>query len=411
MHFDAYRNKFVHTWRPGGNNHPLQRLAFAVARRQLRTKEPAAGRPSERAPRDRVERIIELARWAPSGDNTQPWRFERMDDGRFVIHGFDTRDHCVYDLDGRPSQIALGALLENIRMAASGFGCRADIVRRPGTPEERPTYDVVLVDDPTVSADRLLPYIRTRCVQRRSMTTRPLTRREREALSSAVGPGYRVHWIEGWAGRWRAATLMYRNAKIRLTMPEAFEVHRSIIEWNARYSRDRIPDQAVGLDPVTTRLMRWVLGSWRRVEFFNRYLGGTLLPRLQLDLLPGIRCAAHFAIVADAPLASLDDYVAAGAAVQRFWLTAARLGLHLQPEITPLVFARYIREGRRFTARESLLQQAAALRGELERLLQPGSLERVAFLGRIGFSTRPAARSLRLSLDELTYVPPVTEQH
>lgn len=33
--FDAYRNKLVHTWRPGGNNHPLQRLVLMFARRQF----------------------------------------------------------------------------------------------------------------------------------------------------------------------------------------------------------------------------------------------------------------------------------------------------------------------------------------------------------------------------------------
>ena len=33
--FDAYRNKFTHTWRPWGNNNPLQRLGLAVARMQL----------------------------------------------------------------------------------------------------------------------------------------------------------------------------------------------------------------------------------------------------------------------------------------------------------------------------------------------------------------------------------------
>ena len=33
-HFDAYRNKLVHTWRPGGNRHPLQRLAMALIRRR-----------------------------------------------------------------------------------------------------------------------------------------------------------------------------------------------------------------------------------------------------------------------------------------------------------------------------------------------------------------------------------------
>lgn len=34
MHFDAYRNQLVRTWRPGGNRHPLQRLAMWVARRR-----------------------------------------------------------------------------------------------------------------------------------------------------------------------------------------------------------------------------------------------------------------------------------------------------------------------------------------------------------------------------------------
>ena len=35
LHFDAYRNKLVRTWRPGGNANPLQRIALAIARRQL----------------------------------------------------------------------------------------------------------------------------------------------------------------------------------------------------------------------------------------------------------------------------------------------------------------------------------------------------------------------------------------
>ncbi len=37
-HFDAYRNKLVHTWRPGGNRNPLQRLFIALAKRKLGLK-------------------------------------------------------------------------------------------------------------------------------------------------------------------------------------------------------------------------------------------------------------------------------------------------------------------------------------------------------------------------------------
>jgi molybdopterin/thiamine biosynthesis adenylyltransferase len=35
LQFDAYRNKLAHTWRPGGNRHPLNRAAIAIAKRQL----------------------------------------------------------------------------------------------------------------------------------------------------------------------------------------------------------------------------------------------------------------------------------------------------------------------------------------------------------------------------------------
>lgn len=35
IHYDGYRNKFAHTWRPGGNRNPINRLAIAIAKRQL----------------------------------------------------------------------------------------------------------------------------------------------------------------------------------------------------------------------------------------------------------------------------------------------------------------------------------------------------------------------------------------
>jgi molybdopterin/thiamine biosynthesis adenylyltransferase len=35
IQFDAFRNRMAHTWRPGGNRHPLNRIAIAIAKRQL----------------------------------------------------------------------------------------------------------------------------------------------------------------------------------------------------------------------------------------------------------------------------------------------------------------------------------------------------------------------------------------
>jgi len=60
-----------------------------------------------------LKTVLDHGRWAPSGDNMQPWRFKLLDNSHFDIHGFDTRKHCVYDLNGHASQLALGMLLEN----------------------------------------------------------------------------------------------------------------------------------------------------------------------------------------------------------------------------------------------------------------------------------------------------------
>ncbi|MEO7728272.1 MAG: molybdopterin biosynthesis protein MoeY [Burkholderiales bacterium] len=348
-----------------------------------------------------LEKILDLARWAPSGDNTQPWRFEITGEYALTVHGFDTRLHCVYDFDGHPSQISLGALLETLTIAASGCGLRTEISRRMDAPDEQPTFDVRLVTDDALSRSPLIESITKRAVQRRVMRRSPLDAEQKSALEASVGAGYSIVWRESFAERVRMALLLYRSARIRLTMPEAFQVHRDVIEFGARYSEDRIPDQAVGLDPLATSAMRWMMNSWPRMRFFNTYLGGTVLPRIELDLLPGVACAAHFVITADTPPSSTDDFVAAGAALQRFWLTATRLGLFLQPEMTPLIFSWYVRAGRRFSVLPSLWNQASALTRQWQDFLGADIMERAVFCGRAGTGPAPSARSLRLPLQGL----------
>lgn len=348
-----------------------------------------------------LRHILNLARWAPSGDNTQPWRFDVLGDEHVLVHGLDTRDHVVYDLDGHASQLAVGALLETLVIAATTQGRRTEISRRADTPETHLLLDVRFTPDGALVADPLAGCIEKRVVQRRPMSLRPLTHQQKSALESALPEGFRVLWFEGASLRWRLAKLMFDNAKIRLTIPEAYKVHRSVIEWGARFSEDRIPDQAVGVDPVTARLMRWVMASWERVEFFNSYFLGHLPPRIQLDLLPGLFCAAHFALLRETPPLRVDDYLASGRAMQRFWLTAASLGMFLQPEMTPVIFSRYVRQNRRFTRNRTAVELATKLSLSMQALLDAQELDSIFFMGRMGAGPAPVSRSTRKPLDRL----------
>lgn len=348
-----------------------------------------------------LQRILDLARWAPSGDNTQPWRFQILGAEHILVHGLDTRDHIVYDLDGHASQLAVGALLETMAIAASTLGRTVSITRRPGTAESHLLFDVHFQAQTSIAPSPLAPYIEQRTVQRRPMSTRALTAGQKQALAGALPAGYSVLWYEGLAQRWQLARFMFDNAKIRLTIPEAYAVHKSIIEWGAQFSPDKIPEQAVGVDPLTARLMHWVMGSWERVSFFNTYLLGHLPPRLQLDLLPGLCCGAHFALLAPEPLASVDDHLAAGRAMQRFWLTATQLGWLIQPEMTPVIFTRYHRRGLPFTRLQTALAQTARLNTRLENMVGAAQVDRLFFMGRTGAEPTPRARSTRKELAAL----------
>jgi sulfur-carrier protein adenylyltransferase/sulfurtransferase len=351
-----------------------------------------------------IGQILDLARWAPSGDNTQPWRFEILDELNMVVHGYDTRNHVVYDLDGRASQISLGALLETMSVAASAHGLVMRAHRRADFPDVTPTFDVQFVAVPNLTIDPLVASITERSVQRRPMRTRALTPHEKQALEASVSPDYQVFWREGWRDRFCAARLMFSNAKLRLIMPEAYEVHRDIIEWNARFSEKGVPDRALGIDPITLRLMRFVMVSWRRVEFFNRYLAGTWMPRVQMDFIPGLACAAHFIIKAHHKPITVDDFIAAGRAVQRFWLTATHLGLFQQPEMTPLIFYSYVRSGILFTTVTKIRTKARAL-ADATSAVVGADVDRAVWMGRVGAGRAATARSTRRPLDQLMMQP------
>lgn len=349
-----------------------------------------------------LENILNRSRWAPSGDNTQCWRFEVLGARRFRVHGFDTREHCVYDLDGHPSQISMGALIETLRIAASAHGMRVEVLRETEAPESRPRFLVDLIADPAVVGSPLAAVIESRSVQRKPFSRQAMRPEQRAALQACLGDGFSVRWFEAGMRR-RFAKLLFHSAKLRLITPEAYAVHRDVIEWDACTSVDRVPDQALGASAPTVAMMRFALRSWERVRFMNRFMAGTWLPRLELDVLPALCSAAHFAIVADQAPRTIDDYVAAGAAAQRFWLTATHLGLQLQPEITPLVFARYARESRPFSTEPSSMPLAQQIRQRLDLELGADTAVRTVFMGRVGFGAAARARSVRKPLSALMW--------
>ena len=128
---------------------------------------------------------------------------------------------------------------------------------------------------------------------------------------------------------------------------------------------------------------------------------GTVLPRVQLDVLPALGCAAHILLSPARPPQSLADWVSLGRAMQRIWLTAAQQGLHLQPQMTPVIFRWYAQAGQRFSASPGLHEQARALAAKLEALAGASPGDPMGFFARVGVCAAPRSRSTRLEVRDL----------
>src|SRR6476619_1780850 len=100
--------------------------------------------------------ILDLARWAPSGDNTQPWRFELLSEREILVHGYDTSAQCVYDLDAWASHLSHGALLETVAIAATRFGHGARLVEITEAEATHNIYRVLIEADSEMIEDPLV---------------------------------------------------------------------------------------------------------------------------------------------------------------------------------------------------------------------------------------------------------------
>jgi sulfur-carrier protein adenylyltransferase/sulfurtransferase len=405
--FDVHLGRFVRRRLAFGNDHPLQRLKLKVIERSIAAALTLAKAQAGDLPPDasEIEKILDLARWAPSGDNAQSWRFARTSEDSLLITIADDGADNVYEYnDGQPTLLAAGMLLETMRIAASQYG-RSLSWAYKGRAVDGHLIEAVLARDPAVAPDPLVAFVKARSVHRRPYRRTPLTAEQRAQLQAALGADLEIRWFERWNDRWRVARLNGLATDIRLRIPEAYRVHQRIIDWDRDFSPTGVAASSIGLDALTLKTMRWALKDWSRMERLNRLPAATLAARLQMDYLPGLGCAAHFLVAARAlDLDAVRDpatLLRLGQPLQRFWLCAERLGLVLQPSLAPLCFAFYGRQNAAFTANVGLRAKAAALNDELRKLAPaPTSL---VFLGRIGRPSRKGTqpRSVRQPLQAL----------
>ena len=200
VHFDAYLTRLAKTWMPFGAAGPIQSLKRVVARRIYASMATQSSPPRPPAPTTPLDEILNLARWAPSGDNAQPWRFRIIDENSLTVE-FHLDAGNVYEYrSGEPTLLSAGMLLESLRLAGTAWRRRMEWSYQGNAPGSHRVL-VRFTEDPGLTPDPLVGHLTSRTVDRRSYRSRPLRAAEKSALIAALGPKLNLRWYEF---RWRA---------------------------------------------------------------------------------------------------------------------------------------------------------------------------------------------------------------
>ena len=132
-----------------------------------------------------IQKILTSAAMAPSGSNSQPWKFRIHGD---VVDIFNTHhlDHPFLNFRWRGTYVAHGAVIENMLLQSASLGYTGTVALFPD-PNNHDLIARISFLKSTPAPDSLVPYIDKRHTNRKKYKNQPLTDNQRTELSMISG--------------------------------------------------------------------------------------------------------------------------------------------------------------------------------------------------------------------------------
>ncbi len=338
-----------------------------------------------------VKELIARAIHAPSGDNSQPWQFS-FDGNAVILSNLPNADETLYNFRQRGSYVAHGAVIENLSLVAGESGYDLDIQLFPHIPGA--TAKISFVPG-TKRASALTQKIEERATNRKSYKQTPFESGHRKILEDtfAGNTGVQLRFIEQREDIDTLAKTVSLNEQLLMENRPLHDFLFSIIRWNAGEER-KLPGlylKTMELPPPVQIMFRFVLRHWGAVEALNHIGLSRFIPKQSALVYAASSAFGAIILSGDAN----EDFVAAGRAFQRMWLTATGEGMSIQPTTAlPYLMQRVTaNEASAFTPEHRALISKAY--GNISRTFHLEGREHIAMLFRIGYGDKPTAVSLK----------------
>jgi len=338
------------------------------------------------------EQIARAGALAPSGDNLQPWTFINDDESLLIFHD-PNQDRSLFNVHDLASYIALGAVLENVLIAATKYNYRANVCYFP----EPQKHDLIarVTFARGADVDPLVDSIEKRCTNRRPYATRALDGSiiQRLNLEPNRFPDIGLVWLSDQSSLKKIGAIVSRADRLLFENPRIHGHLFSTLRWNQaeiEQTRDGLPIASLELGSVGSLAFR-SLKNWSIVEFLNRF--GLSKAAANHSTLLMQRCSAAGLITA--PDISPSSFLEVGQSFQRVWLNATKENLAFQP-MTALIFLQLrSRLGDYQGITTEQITVIDGLRRDLDEFLAISKGRVPAMLFRLGYGAPPSAKTLR----------------
>ncbi len=280
-----------------------------------------------------IEKILEAAVRAPSGDNVQPWDIQVSENYTQIdVYNLPEKDDSLYNGQQIASYIAHGALLENILIAAKHLGCQAVYQLFPD--QQNPNHVTqIKLTEATPKQDPYYSAIFQRYTNRFPFQKTEISIVTLNVLKDSIKNinGAHVSLVTEPEKINKIADIFKLNDRIVFENQAIHDFLFDKIRWNRKQmeeTRDGMPVEALGLNPIE-KVFFPVLRFWWYVKVAN-LMGLSKIIELKSRWL-----YSRASLLGMISMQGTDkaDFIHAGRAIQRFWLEVTVQNLVLQPMI------------------------------------------------------------------------------
>lgn len=371
---------------------------------------PGSWPPTEGEAEAISELLVVLAKHAilaPSGGNTQPWHFYAQAKSLGIVHD-QKRSESLIDEDQRGGHVALGAVIENMRLAALNRGFSITVSYFPSAnlplPKQHELVAQVTVNPensehkPTSNLDRLLyEQIPKRQTDREIYGQHPLNEETQQQLQRmAESAGCSLTLLQDKVSLEEIQTLAAEASHLRLLFDDE---HREMMH-EIRWSPHTTPVTSDGVDLENLDLCLNELQALAKVEH-QRNVQTKSPPttnktphRFNQNAITESSAIGLISVTGHSKQAQLKG----GQAIQRLWLLATALGLAIHP-MPSLIYMFNAKFSPRLNAQER--SKLCGLCDRFDLLFPKESQDSQLMLFRISIGKTKQNFSLRRSVSEV----------